>query len=394
MYALAVKTFEEEVGTENESTNRQELTKVLQQIELHQGEYYDLWKTTRIWSIDQMKDLYRWASVNFDHWYFESEVDSESLKYAQELLQEGKLIESDGAVGMDLSEEKLGFCLLIKRDGNGLYATKDVLLVKKKFEDYQLDQNVVIVDKRQAHHFKQVFKVVEKIGYPDMASKSSHLEYGYVKLPSGLMKSREGTAISVMDFIENMQQTIIDQYLSRYKGQEGWSQEEILKTATIIANGAIKYGMLKVDPSKDLTFDMQEWLKLDGDTGPYLQYVHARLCGLLNKQIDEHNRHLNFSDSTVYQELTNPAEKALLGHLIRFHDVSVLSAEQFKPSVLCAYLYDLGRAFNHFYAECPIGKLTVDQSQLKYLRLQLCLATQKSMKVGLELLGIEAPEKM
>lgn len=379
MYSTAHNKLEEERGTEKEITNREQLTMILKQLEQKSGEFFDLWKETREWSIELMKEVYKWAGVNFDIWYWESEVDSDSVKLVKEYYNKGLFKEDQGAIGIDLEPYKLGFCMLLKTDGNGLYATKDIELARRKFQDYHIEKNIYVVDKRQEHHFKQVFKVLELMGFEN-AKKCFHLQYDFVELPDGAMSSRKGNIIPLQSLIENMVKMIKEQYLHRYEND--WPKEEIDKTANIVAKGAIKYGMTRIDPGKKIVFDMQEWLKLDGESGPYIQYAYARINSMVNK-LGKPTHH-----EFVIQ---TQQEKDLVNVLMNFNNIIQQATEQYKPSFVTAYLYDLSRAFNSFYAECPVGSA---EEPIKSSRLMLSRATAEVLKKGLEVLGIEAPERM
>lgn len=387
MYTKANTLLEDELGTDKEEQNRTELTAILKQLHDQDGEYYDLWKETKNWSVDLMKEAYSWADVEFDRWFWESEVDAPSLVYAKELQEKGHLKLDDGAVGMDLSEDKLGFCLLIKTDGTGLYATKDVELARKKFEEFGIDKNIYIVDDRQAYHFQQVFKVLEKVGF-EQAKNCYHLKYAMVELPDGGMSSRKGNIVPLMDLVSQMEKQIKEQFLNKYleDKESGWSAKEVDETAKMIANGAIKYGMTRVDNNRKIVFSMEEWLKLDGETGPYLQYVHARIASLCQK--------LHYSDDLLvdWNLLEKEQEAALLVKLMEFNDVVASGVAKLQTMHLCGYLYDLGKLFNSFYAECPIGK--AESELLGHTRLALAHATGEVMREGLALLGIPAPNKM
>lgn len=378
MYSTAHNKLEDERGTDKEVSNREQLTAILKQLEQKSGEFYDLWKETREWSIELMNEVYRWAGVKFDQWYWESEVDSDSVKLVREYQKKGLFTEDQGAVGIDLSEYKLGFCMLLKTDGNGLYATKDIELARRKF-DNKIEKSIYVVDKRQEHHFKQVFKVLELMGFEN-AKNCMHLQYDFVELPDGAMSSRKGNIVPLQSLIEEMVRTIKEQYLVRYQGE--WSQEEIENTAQIVAKGAIKYGMTRIDSQKKIVFDMKEWLKLDGESGPYLQYVSARINSMLNKL-----------GAPVTDELVfgSQQEEDVIGHLMKFNSVVQESVEQYKPSFLTAYLYDLGRYYNSFYAECPVGSAA---EPVRSSRLVLSKAVADTMKQGLALLGIETPSRM
>lgn len=379
MYSTAHNKLEEERGTPQEADNREKLTMILKQLEQKSGEFYDLWKETREWSIELMNEVYNWAGVKFDVWYWESEVDSDSVKLAREYFQKGLFIEDQGAIGVNLEPYKLGFCMLIKTDGNGLYATKDIELARRKFQEYKIEKSIYVVDKRQEHHFKQVFKVLELMGFEN-AKKCYHLQYDFVELPDGAMSSRKGNIVPLQSLIENMVKLIKEQYLSRYNNE--WTKEEIEKTAQTVARGAIKYGMTRIDPSKKIVFDMQEWLKLDGESGPYVQYAFARINSMVNKLGEPQSKEI---------VIDTKEEKELVATLMNFHHVVQQATEQYKPSVLTAYLYDLSRAYNSFYAECPVGSA---QEPVRSSRLMLSRATAQTLKQGLSLLGIEAPERM
>lgn len=387
IYTLAHHQLEDEKGSDKEQRNREQLTAVLKQLHAENGEYYQLWQETREWSIELMKNVYQWADVEFDRWYFESEVDAPSLSYAQKLYQEGKLIKDQGAIGMDLSDEKLGFCLLIKSDGTGLYATKDIELARKKFDEYNIQKSISIVDNRQTFHFKQVFKILEKLGF-EYAQDCYHLPYDVVELPDGAMSSRKGNIIPLMDLIVKMEQTITEQYLEKYRNI--WSDEEIKKTATQIANGAIKYGMIRMDNNRKIVFDFDEWLRLDGETGPYLQYVYARIQSLCQKaNYDPVSANL---EEQEWEELKIDIEHQLMVKLMEFNQVTLSCALNLKTLHLTSYLYELGKMFNQFYTQCPINSL--ENQKLKELRLHLTWATGEVMKKGLTLLGIPAVSKM
>ncbi len=379
LYTAGHNKLEDERNSDKEAKNREELTMILKQLEQKSGEFYDLWKETREWSIELMNEVYKWANVKFDVWYWESEVDSDSVKLVREYEKKGLFKEDQGAVGIDLEPYKLGFCMLLKSDGNGLYATKDIELARRKFEDYKIEKNLYVVDKRQEHHFKQVFKVLELMGFEN-AKKCHHLQYDFVELPDGAMSSRKGNIIPLQALIENMVKMIKENYLARYTNE--WSADEIEKTAQIVAKGAIKYGMTRIDPAKKIVFDMAEWLKLDGESGPYIQYAYARINSMLNKL-----------GAPLTQEIKIEAsqEKDLVATLMNFHHVVQQATEQYKPSVLTSYLYDLSRAYNAFYAECPVGSAA---EPVRSSRLLLSKSTAETLKQGLALLGIEAPERM
>jgi arginyl-tRNA synthetase len=414
LYSRGHLALEDEAGSEKEADNREKLTMILKQLEAKQGEFYELWKTTRAWSIELMEEVYAWAGAAFDRWYWESDVDSASVELARRLYAEGKLQLSEGAIGMDLSAEGLGFCLLLKSDGTGLYATKDLELARRKFDEMKIEKSLYVVDMRQALHFKQVFKVLEKLGF-EQARDCAHLQYNFVELPDGAMSSRKGNIVPLMELVARMEAFVKDRYLSRYRpsaadlsaatpgaaapgaaapgaaapgGSGGdWSAAEIESTAADVARGAIKYGMLRMDSNKKIVFEMEEWLKLDGESGPFIQYSHARVASLCRK--------LGWDPTAAKPDwslLGEPAERNLERALMGFNTVALGAAELFKPSLLCGYLYDLAKVFNVFYHECPIG--AASSPELRRARLALAAATGEALARGLGLLGIPAPQRM
>lgn len=382
MYSKANLLLEDQIGTPQEEVNRQELTAILKQLESAKGPYYDLWKETREWSIQLMKKVYKWADVEFDEWYFESEMDAPSTAWVKELFAEGKLEMSEGAIGKNLESENLGFCLLLKSDGTGLYATKDLLLAKHKFEDKQIEKSVYVVDMRQALHFKQVFRVLEMLGF-EQAKNCFHLQYNYVELPDGAMSSRKGNIVPLTDLVHKMEDHVKTTYLSRYKDE--WSIEDVELIAGQVAKGAIFYGMLRMDTNKKIVFDMNEWLKLDGESGPFIQYSYARIASLGRK-------FPRASQAPDWSLLTHASERQMMQSMGGLNTAIAQAAENFKPSAICGYLYDMAKNFNVFYHECPIG--TEKDVATREARLALAEAVGRTLKEGLAVLGIPAPEKM
>ncbi len=382
MYSKGHLKLEDEEKTPAGEENKKQLTEILRQLEAKSGDYFQQWKETREWSIQLMKDVYAWAGITFDQWYWESEVDSASVQYVKDLYKQGRLQMSEGAIGLDLSADNLGFCLLLKSDGTGLYATKDIELAKRKFQDFKIDKSIYVVDMRQALHFKQVFKVLEILGFPQ-AKDCFHLQYNFVELPDGAMSSRKGNIVPLMALVQKMEEMVKTKYLSRYEAE--WSKDEILRVSSQVAQGAIKYGMVKIDNNKKIVFDMDEWLKIDGDSGPFIQYSAARIHSLCRKFEMK-------KGEPQWALLTHKAERNLFQSLVNFHGVVITAAETYRPSIICTYLYDLAKRFNFFYHECAIGQ--AETEELKQARLVLSHCTGQVLEHGLLLLGIPTPERM
>jgi arginyl-tRNA synthetase len=392
LYSKAHIKLEDENGTPKEAENREKLTAILHELEAKSGPYFDLWKETRQWSIDLMEHVYQWAGIKFDVWYWESDVDSPSVAFVKQLYSEGKLVESQGAIGMDLEADKLGFALLLKSDGTGLYATKDIELARRKFQDYKVEKSIYVVDMRQELHFKQVFKVLEKLGFEE-AKDCFHLKYNFVELPDGAMSSRKGNIVPLLDLVHRMEEMVKTNYLARYTNE--WPAEEIELVAQQVAKGAIKYGMLRMDTNKKIVFDINEWLKLDGESGPFIQYSLARIQSLIRKLGGSSSAGIAGSATAgdvKWSLLTHQTERQLMSGMMNFHNVVLGAAENYKPHILTTYLYEMAKRFNQFYHECSIGQ--AETEELKVARLALSEAAGKVLKQGLELLGIPAPDRM
>lgn len=361
---------------------KKEIGKVYLELENQTGDYYSLYKETREWSLQQMRDVYAWLGIKFDVWFFESECDVPSRKLVQQKYKEGFFELNQGAIGLDLNKYELGFAMYLRTDGTGLYLTKDLELIRKKFEDTAITRSIYIVDARQKLHFQQLFKTAELMGYPQ-AAKSLHLAYESVTDPEGApFSSRSLNGVSLEELRVSIRKQVIQQYLEPLKTE--WPEEKVNELADQVVLGAIKYGLLKVDPNRIIQFILEDWIKLDGETGPYLQYAHARCMSILKK--------VGEAPEGLTPKLTESAEKEVVLHLEKFNVALLQAANEYRPSVLCAYLYDLAKLFNRFYRECPI-KNTEDEA-VRNSRLAITAVVQFTLKKGLKTLGIPAPERM
>ncbi len=358
---------------------------VLRQLESRSGPDYQFFLTTRGWSLARLQEILTWLGIAVDCWYYESECEEAGRKLVDQKLAEGLLAESEGAIGLDLSAAGLGFAMVLKSDRTSLYLTKDLELIRKKFHDYPLDLSVVVVDTRQSLHFKQAFMLAERLGLRP-AQDSLHLAYETVTDEAGVpCSSREQTGMRLEVLQTQLKSAITEQYLERYRGV--WPDEEIEQTAGQVALGALKYGFLKVDSLRLIRFVLADWMKLEGDTGPYLQYVHARCQGILKKVAPAER-----PKSAPEWVLATAWDQELLLWLERFPGAVGYAAQEWKPSWLCSYLYDLAKVFNRFYKECPIKNASEPGVQATRLQLVQCVAS--TLREGLALLGIPAPARL
>ncbi|MFK8137725.1 MAG: arginine--tRNA ligase [Bdellovibrionales bacterium] len=363
------------------------VSKTLKELEKPGSNYYKLWQQTRLWSLDEFQKIYSWIDARFDHYFYESDVGDSGKKIVSSYLESGVFKKDEGAIGVDLSDKKLPFFLLLKSDGTGLYSTKDLSLASLKFEKYGIDKSIYVVDVGQSLHFQQVFATLEKMGF-EQAKDCFHLAYGMVVLPDGKMSSRKGTVVLFSDLKENLMNQVTTEYLEKYRGQ--WSDDEINDAAKKISIATIKYGMLNQDNNKNITFELSQWTAKSGNTGPYMMYAYARTKSILEEYdktfpIQEMNQ-INWS------LLSDDTELALVRKLTAFHDSIEKAVAKNEAQSLCIYLYELSKDFSRMYAQCSV--MNAETDELKHARAALVNATGKVLKTGLSLIGITCLERM
>lgn len=361
-----------------------EISTILKSVENKSGKYYEMWKTTRQYCLDDFNSIYKWLDVHFKHFFYESEVSEASQTVVEEYIKKGLFVEDNGAIGFDMSDKKLGFFMARKSDGTTLYATKDLALAAVKFNQFHIDRSIYVVGSEQNFHFKQVFYALEKMGFPQ-ASKCYHLSYGMVTRPEGKMSSRSGNSFTFLQLI-NLVIEEINVYLEKYK--EEWDQARLNDTAHKLAVGAIKYGMLQADPNKEIVFDPKEWVSFEGNSGPYLMYSYARTQSILNKA-QEQGIELSLEHLDL---LTHESERELMRHLYDFNQTIIYACENYKPSTIATHLFFTCKAYNRFYSEVSVMK--AENDNLRGARLALLKAFGNTLKNGLHLLGITPPERM
>ena len=322
--------------------------------------------------------------VDFDFQNYESKTYLLGKDIVEKGLKDGLLYQKDdGSVWCDLSAEKMDDKLLLRGDGTSVYMTQDLGTAIKRHEDYNIDQLIYTVGNEQNHHFKVLFTILGKLGY-EWATKLHHLSYGMVNLADGSrMKSREGTVVDADDLMVEMTDTAQEIALEAGKLDQ-LSASEKEATYTMVGMGALKYFILKVDPKKTIKFDPKETIDFAGNTGPYIQYTHARICSLLRKG--------KLQDRTFEKYQFEPIEKEIFKHITEFSNVIEQAAKTLSPAIIANYIYDLVKLYNNFYQTTAIFKEENEEAQ--QFRLQLSKVTGTVIKNGMQLLGINVPERM
>jgi arginyl-tRNA synthetase len=360
-----------------------EAQEMLQQWEAGNEEVINLWKTMNLWVYDGFGKTYDALGVNFDKFYYESNTYLLGKDIVEEGLKNGVFFKKDdGSVWIDLTADGLDQKLVLRSDGTSVYMTQDMGTAQLKYKDFHMDESIYVVGNEQDYHFKVLFLILEKLG-KSWAKGLYHLSYGMVDLPSGKMKSREGTVVDADDLIAEMEQTAKEQTEALGK-VENYSEAEKSALYHTIGMGALKYFLLKVDPKKRLLFDPNESVDFQGHTGPFIQYTHARIRSVLSRAEGSNQRAKINSLEAV--------ERDLILTLNQFPETITQAAAGHSPAVIANYVYELAKAFNKFYHEKSI--LQAEDDTTKQFRLQLSAASAKVIKKSMGLLGIEVPERM
>jgi arginyl-tRNA synthetase len=361
-----------------------EAQEMLQQWEAGDKDVISLWKTMNSWVYAGFADTYKNLGVSFDKFYYESNTYILGKDIIDEGLEQGVFFKKpDNSVWIDLTDEGLDEKLVLRSDGTSVYMTQDLGTAQLKYNDFHMDSSIYVVGNEQDYHFKVLFLILQKLG-KTWAKGLFHLSYGMVDLPSGKMKSREGTVVDADDLMAEMDQTAKLQTEAMGK-VEDFIEDEKQQLYHIIGMGALKYFLLKVDPKKRLLFDPSESVDFQGHTGPFIQYTHARIRSVLNKA------GYNNAGKAGVQILAG-VERDLIVSLSQFPDIIKVAAAGFSPAIIANYLFELAKAYNKFYHEKSI--LQAEDEVLKQFRLQLSAASGKVIKKGMGLLGIDVPERM
>jgi arginyl-tRNA synthetase len=343
-----------------------------------------LWEMMNQWVYDGFDSTYTRMGVDFDKHYYESDTYLLGKKYIDSGLEKGIFYKKeDGSVWVDLTNEKLDHKLLLRGDGTSVYMTQDIGTAIQRYIDFDFNKMVYTVGNEQDYHFNVLFKILNRLGY-SWAKDCHHLSYGMVDLPSGKMKSREGTVVDADDLMQEMVSTA--KTISEDLGKlEGFTDDELASIYELIGMGALKYFILKVDPKKRMLFDPTESIDFNGHTGPFIQYTHARICSLKRRAED-------LKMATSPESALHPKEKELLKVLLRYPEVIQEAAADYSPAVIANYTYDLVKEYNQFYQQVPI--FGVDSEQDKAFRIGLSGLVGNTIASAMKLLGITVPERM
>ena len=392
------KAFKKEIqtlianGISKEEAERQapimiKTQEMLLKWEANDPETIALWKMMNSWVYDGFQVSYKKLGVDFDNIYYESNTYLLGKEIVQEGLSKGIFYKKDnGSICIDLTNDGLDEKVVLRSDGTSVYITQDLGTAIERFKEFPtINQMIYTVGNEQDYHFKVLFKILSKLGY-DWADECYHLSYGMVELPEGKMKSREGTVVDADDLIDGMvftakETTEESGKVANFNDNE---KEELYHT---IGMGALKYFILKVDPKKKMLFDPKESIDLHGNTGPFIQYAHARIKSIL-RDFNKSTESLTISDDILLHD----KEKELIKFQYDFPKILEESANSFNPAIVANYTYELAKLFNQFYNECSV--LKEDNQSIKDFRIKLIESTARIIKNSMECLGIKVPERM
>ena len=378
---------------EKEAPILQAAQQMLVKWEAGDPETIDLWKRMNKWVYEGFDTTYKNIGSDFDITYYESDTYLLGKKTVQEGLEKGVFFQKeDGSVWIDLTADGLDEKLVQRRDGTSVYMTQDIGLAQQKYEQFGIDQSIYVVGDEQNYHFKVLKLIAEKLDLPN-AKGIFHLSYGMVELPTGKMKSREGTVVDADDLVKEMI-SISEQHTKELGKVQDFTEHELIELYNTIGLGALKFYLLRVDPKKKMIFNPEESIDIHGYTGPFIQYTYARIKSILRKaeQAADGIRQINLAEGEGGASALLPLERSLLVSLEQFPLVIEQAAAEHNPSALANYIYHLAKSFNSFYTEHSVSRAESDEK--KQLRLRIAVMTANVINTGMKLLGIRVPEKM
>ncbi|WP_316806717.1 arginine--tRNA ligase [Pedobacter agri] len=389
-YKKEIDTLKAEGQTEEEAKRNAPLIKEAQQMLLkwEQGdeEVVSLWKTMNEWVYAGFNVTYKNLGVDFDKFYYESNTYLLGKDTVDEGLAKGVFFKKeDGSVWIDLTADGLDQKLVLRADGTSVYITQDLGTAEMKYDDFHMDESIYVVGNEQDYHFKVLFLILEKLG-KSWAKGLYHLSYGMVDLPNGKMKSREGTVVDADELIESMVTTAREKTEELGKTND-FSEADKAELYQNIGLGALKYFLLKVEPKKRLLFNPAESIDFQGNTGPFIQYTHARIKSLLSKA-----EYKPAVGNPKAGEML-PVELEMILQLAKYPTEIAIAAKAYSPASLANYLYELAKLFNKFYHEVP-PIVKTEAGETKQFRLNLCKKTADIIYSGMLILGITSPERM
>lgn len=346
-----------------------------------------LWNKMNNWVYEGFNSTYKSIGVSFDKFYYESNTYLLGKEMVEEGISNGIFYQKeDKSVWIDLTAEGLDHKLVLRSDGTSVYITQDMGTADLKYKEFGINKSIYVVGNEQDYHFNVLFLILKKMGKP-YASGLHHLSYGMVDLPSGKMKSREGTVVDADDLVQEMKDEAQKQTTELGK-IDGFSANEAEKLYENIGLAALKYYLIKVDPKKRMLFNPAESIDFHGNTGPFIQYTHARICAILRK-----SNELSISTNVSFGSLVlENCERNIITQILLLDKTIKQAAEEYSPSVIANYVYEVAKMYNSFYAELSIFQ-EKDAQKVAFRVLLSCL-TGKVIKYCLEIIGIESPEKM
>lgn len=365
-----------------------EAQEMLRKWEAGDANVRSLWNEMNSWVYAGFDETYKRLGIDFDKIYYESQTYLEGKSKVEEGLAKGIFHKkADGSVWANLTAEGLDEKLLLRADGTSVYMTQDIGTAKLRFEDFPIDKMIYVVGNEQNYHFQVLSILLDKLGF-SWGKDLVHFSYGMVELPEGKMKSREGTVVDADDLMDEMINTAKEtsQELGKQNSQNEAEADEI---ATTVGLGALKYFILKVDPRKNMLFDPKESIDFNGNTGPFIQYTHARIKSVLRKAAEQG---INFEDTMPKPDAVSEKEAYLIQQMTLFPEIVRQAGNEYSPSVIANYIYDLGKEYNQFYHDFSI--LKEENESLRSFRLLLSKNIAKIIKLGMNLLGIKVPERM
>jgi len=381
----------DEEQAKKEAPILKEAVKMLVAWEAGDKETIELWETMNGWVYDGFDVTYKRMGVDFDKMYYESNTYLLGKEVVLKGLEKGLLYQKeDSSIWVNLEDEGLDQKLLLRADGTSVYMTQDIGTAIMKYNDCKLDKSLYVIGDEQNYHMQVLQLVLKKLEEP-CADGIHHISYGMVELPTGRMKSREGTVVDADDMIAQMVMLAKEQTEEAGK-TEGFTEDELNELYETIGLGALKFYLLRVDPKKKMIFDPKESIDLHGFTATFIQYAHARICSILRKeQVEQVPANDIFKGYTLIQDITT-AEKKLIVSLEQYPDVMQQAADEYNPSLLCNYTFQLAQQFNSFYDAHSIAK--AENEEKKQLRLMIIVMVAMVMRHAMNTMGIRLPEKM